>query len=73
MAINERSPVLVTREPEEVRVSIADLMADTGLAEYEVHDALGFCERDGWLNVRDFDGKVGTFSVQIPKGLKHAQ
>ncbi|WP_261534629.1 hypothetical protein [Burkholderia multivorans] len=73
MGTNKHVLPLVTREPEEVRVSIADLMADTGLTEYEVRDALGFCERDGWLNVRDFDGKVGTFSVRIPKGLKHAQ
>ncbi|RQZ24058.1 hypothetical protein DIE14_23160 [Burkholderia sp. Bp9017] len=73
MTMNERTVPLVMREPEEVRVSVADLVADTGLTEREVRDALRFCESDGWLNVRDFDGDAGTFSMQIPKGLKRVQ
>jgi len=73
MAIYERSAPLVTRDPEGIRVSIADLVADTGLTEREVREALRFCETDGWLDVRDFDGNAGTFSVQVPKGLQHAE
>jgi hypothetical protein len=65
------SAPLVTRQPEGVRVTIAELATDIGASPREVIKALAVCQDMGFLDIHAFDGVTGAFKVKLPnKGAR---